>query len=67
MMGAAWGVGALAPQALRPLAQAQGFQKALVYASIATLLSAVCAYFLPREERPQHIITEVETVAAVGD
>jgi FSR family fosmidomycin resistance protein-like MFS transporter len=67
MMGAAWGVGALAPQLLRPLAQSQGFQKALVYASAATLLSAVCAYLLPREEHRQPLVAEAEPVAAVGD
>ncbi len=67
MMGAAWGVGALAPQALRPIAQAQGFQKALIYASIATLLSAVCAYLLPREERLPQKVDDAELAAAVGD
>ncbi|MEW6131253.1 MAG: MFS transporter [Acidobacteriota bacterium] len=67
MMGAAWGVGALAPQALRPVAQALGFQKALIYASIATLLSAVCAFFLPREEHLQTVVHEAEPVIATGD
>jgi hypothetical protein len=39
----------------------------LIFASAATLLSAVCAFFLPREE-PRHTVeTELATAAAVGD
>ncbi len=68
MMGAAWGVGSLAPQAFRGMAQSQGFQKTLTLAAALTLLSAICAFFLPREERHHEPIAEAETaVAAVGD
>jgi FSR family fosmidomycin resistance protein-like MFS transporter len=67
MMGAAWGVGALAPQALRGLAQSHGFRYALVCASAATLLSAICAYLLPREERARQPVRETEIAVAVGD
>lgn len=66
MMGAAWGVGAFAPQALKGMAQSYGFRYALVFASAATLLSAVCAYFLPREEKP-HTLVETDMATATGD
>jgi MFS transporter, FSR family, fosmidomycin resistance protein len=66
MMGAAWGVGAFAPQALKGLAENRGFRYALIFASAATLLSAVCAYFLPREEKP-HKVVESELATATGD
>jgi FSR family fosmidomycin resistance protein-like MFS transporter len=67
MMGAAWGVGALAPQMLRPLAQSHGFRYALIVASALTFLSAVCAYFLPREENIRRQAVETEMAAAAGD
>jgi MFS transporter, FSR family, fosmidomycin resistance protein len=66
MMGAAWGVGAFAPQALKGMAQSHGFRYALIFASAATLLSAVCAYFLPREEK-QHTVVESDMATATGD
>ena len=67
MMGAAWGIGALAPSALNRFVPAYGFRNILIFASAATLLSAVCAFFLPREE-PRHTVeTELATAAAVGD
>jgi len=67
MMGAAWGVGALAPSALNRFVPTYGFRNILIFASAATLLSAVCAFFLPREE-PRHTVeTELATAAAVGD
>jgi FSR family fosmidomycin resistance protein-like MFS transporter len=67
MMGAAWGIGSLAPQAFRSMAQTQGFQKTLTLAAALTLLSAVCAFFLPREEQHHQPIAETEIAAAVGD
>lgn len=67
MMGAAWGIGALAPSALNQFVPAYGFRNILIFASAATLLSAVCAFFLPREE-PRHTVeTELATAAVVGD
>lgn len=69
MMGAAWGVGALAPPGLDLLVPRYGFRAVLVGASAATLLSALCAYFLPKDEPVQRRIVESEpaTVAATGD
>jgi FSR family fosmidomycin resistance protein-like MFS transporter len=69
MMGAAWGVGALAPPGLDMLVPRYGFRAVLVGASAATLLSALCAYFLPKDEPVQRHIVESEpaTAAAAGD
>ncbi|HSB07886.1 MAG TPA: MFS transporter [Blastocatellia bacterium] len=69
MMGAAWGVGALAPQALSNLVPAYGFRKVLIFASAVTLLSALLAYFLPREEHVHRDVVEADlaTATAVGD
>lgn len=67
MMGAAWGVGALAPPVLDRFVPAYGFRNVLIFASAATLLSAVCAVFLPREERRRIVETELATAAAIGD
>ena len=69
MMGAAWGVGALAPQALSNLVPAYGFRAVLIIASAVTLLSAVLAYFLPREEHVHRAVVEADlaTASAVGD
>ncbi|HEX5735848.1 MAG TPA: MFS transporter [Blastocatellia bacterium] len=64
MMGAAWGVGALAPPALDRVATTQGFDTVLIFASGSTLISAVLAYFLPREERKGANEVEVETATA---
>jgi MFS transporter, FSR family, fosmidomycin resistance protein len=66
MMGAAWGIGALAPQALHPLVTAYGFRNAMIFASALTLLSAVCAYCLPRDEK-HRLRGETEMAVAVGD
>lgn len=69
MMGAAWGVGALAPPALNGLVPAYGFRRVLVFASAFTLVSAVLAYFLPREEyvhRPM-VESDLATASATGD
>jgi len=68
MMGAAWGVGALAPPLLDNLVPLFGRRNVLIIASAATLLSAVCAYLLPRDERRQRGIAEADlATAAVGD
>ena len=66
MMGAAWGIGALAPQALHPLVTAYGFRNTLIFASALTLLSAICAYLLPRDEK-HRFNTEPEMAIAAGD
>jgi len=46
MMGAAWGVGALAPQALSGFVPAFGFRNVLIFASAVTMVTAVLAYLL---------------------
>ena len=69
MMGAAWGVGALAPPALDRVATTYGFDTVLIFASGSTLISAVLAYFLPREERKgaKEVEVETATAAVAGD
>jgi len=68
MMGAAWGVGALAPPVLDNLVPAFGFQRVLIFASAVTMLSAVLAYFLPRQEPHRQIAVEPElATASAGD
>ncbi len=69
MMGAAWGVGALAPAVLDNFVPAFGFRNVLIFASAVTLLSAVLAYFLPREEPIHRRIVEPDlaTASAIGD
>lgn len=69
MMGAAWGVGALAPQALSNLVPAFGFRNVLIAASAVTMISAVLAYFLPRDEPIHRAVVESDlaTATAVGD
>ena len=69
MMGAAWGVGALAPPALNGLVPAYGFRKVLVFASAFTVVSAVLAYFLPRDESVRHSMVESDlaTASVTGD
>ncbi|HEY3138178.1 MAG TPA: hypothetical protein VGL29_19285, partial [Blastocatellia bacterium] len=69
MMGAAWGIGALAPQALSNFIPAYGFRKVMIFASAVTLVTAVFAYFLPREEPVRRTIAEPDlaTATAVGD
>jgi FSR family fosmidomycin resistance protein-like MFS transporter len=67
MMGAAWGVGALAPQALSNFVPAFGYRNVLIAASAVTMISAVLAYFLPREEPIHRGVVENDLAAAVGD
>jgi MFS transporter, FSR family, fosmidomycin resistance protein len=69
MMGAAWGVGALAPQALSNFVPAFGFTKVLMFASAVTVVTAGLAYFLPRDE-PIHrtaVESDLATAGAIGD
>jgi MFS transporter, FSR family, fosmidomycin resistance protein len=66
MMGAAWGVGALAPQALHPLVPTYGFRNTLILASALTMFSAICAYLLPRDEK-HHLRPDAEMAVAAGD
>jgi FSR family fosmidomycin resistance protein-like MFS transporter len=65
MMGAAWGIGALMPQALHPLVSIAGYQKTLVAASALTLLGALCAYWLPRDEA-HRLKAHVELASPIG-
>jgi len=68
MMGAAWGVGALAPQALSNFVPAFGFRNVLIAASAVTTVTAVLAYFLPREEPHRSVVeSDLATATAVGD
>jgi FSR family fosmidomycin resistance protein-like MFS transporter len=69
MMGAAWGVGALAPPSLDNFVPVYGFKMVLVFASAATMLSAIFAYFLPRHESAHRSVLEADLSAAtaVGD
>ena len=69
MMGAAWGVGALAPQALSNFVPAFGFRNVLIAASAVTTVTAVLAYFLPREEPIHRTVVESDlaTAPAGGD
>jgi hypothetical protein len=68
MMGAAWGVGALAPPALDTLVPVLGFRMVLVLASAMTLISAALAYFLPRDEPSGRGVRGTEMAAAsAGD
>ncbi len=66
MMGAAWGVGALAPQALSNFVPAFGFRNVLIAASAVTLVTAGLAYFLPREEPIHRHIVESDLAAATA-
>jgi FSR family fosmidomycin resistance protein-like MFS transporter len=66
MMGAAWGVGALAPQALSNFVPAYGFSKVLIFASGFTMVSAVLAYFLPREEHHHRNVVEADLAVATA-
>jgi len=69
MMGAAWGVGALAPQALSNFVPAFGFRNVLIAASAVTMVSAVLAYFLPNDELTRRVVVEPDmaTASAGGD
>jgi MFS transporter, FSR family, fosmidomycin resistance protein len=68
MMGAAWGIGALAPPLLKSLIPAYGYRNVLIFVSLTTLLSAAFAYFLPREEPHRRAVeADLATAAATGD
>jgi FSR family fosmidomycin resistance protein-like MFS transporter len=69
MMGAAWGVGALFPPLLDNLVPIYGFKTVLVFAAAATMISAVLAYQLPRQElhKPGAVDTEMATASAGAD
>ena len=67
MMGAAWGVGALAPPVLDLLVPAYGFRTVLMMAYGTTLLTAALAYLLPREERMHRVVETELATASVGD
>ncbi|HVF89198.1 MAG TPA: MFS transporter [Blastocatellia bacterium] len=69
MMGAAWGVGALAPPALDALVPIYGFQTVLILASAATMVSALLAYLLPRDDhkRQTSLQSDLATAHAAGD
>ena len=67
MMGAAWGVGALSPQALSNFVPAFGFRNVLIGASAVTMVTSILAYFLPREEAIHRAVVENDLATAVGD
>jgi FSR family fosmidomycin resistance protein-like MFS transporter len=67
MMGAAWGVGALAPQALSNFVPAFGFRNVLMAASAVTMVTALLAYLLPREEPIHRAVVDNDLAAALGD
>ena len=69
MMGAAWGVGALAPQAFSSFVPAYGFRNVLIFASAVTMVTAVLAYLLPRDEPIHRRVVEPDlaTASAIGD
>jgi len=68
MMGAAWGIGALSPQALSNFVPAFGFRNVLIAASAVTMITAVLAYLLPREEAVHRTVeSDLATASAVGD
>ena len=66
MMGAAWGVGALAPPLLDNLVPALGFRNVLALMSGATLLTVLFAYFLPADRHLARAVSS-EPVPATGD
>jgi MFS transporter, FSR family, fosmidomycin resistance protein len=66
MMGAAWGVGALAPQALSNFVPAYGFRNVLIGASLFTMVTSVLAFFLPREEPNHRAVVESDLAAATA-
>jgi MFS transporter, FSR family, fosmidomycin resistance protein len=69
MMGAAWGVGALAPPALDSLVPIYGFTTVLVLASAATMVSAIFAYLLPRDDHKRQTVigSDLAPAHASGD
>jgi FSR family fosmidomycin resistance protein-like MFS transporter len=66
MMGAAWGVGALAPPLLDNLVPAFGFRNVLALMSGVALLTVLFAYLLPAD---RHLVRAVpsELAPATGD
>ncbi|MEW6212410.1 MAG: MFS transporter, partial [Acidobacteriota bacterium] len=64
MMGAAWGVGALAPPALDMFVPRFGFTNVLIFAYLSTLVAALLAYLLPRDESAHRRAVQSETVTA---
>jgi FSR family fosmidomycin resistance protein-like MFS transporter len=69
MMGAAWGVGALSPPALNMFVPRFGYTNVLIFAYLSTLVAALFAYLLPRDESAhrQAVQTEAATAHAAGD
>jgi hypothetical protein len=61
MMGAAWGIGALAPPLLDNLVPAFGFRNVLAMMSAVTMLAVVFAYLLPAET---HLVRTVPSELA---
>jgi FSR family fosmidomycin resistance protein-like MFS transporter len=66
MMGAAWGVGALAPPLLDNLVPAIGFRNVLALMSAVTMLTVLFAYLLPAD---RHLVRRApsELVPVSGD
>ena len=66
MMGAAWGIGALAPPLLDILVPSLGFRNVLALLSGATMLTVLFAYFLPAD---RHLVSAVpsELAPVAGD
>ena len=67
MMGAAWGIGALAPSFLRGAVSAHGYRTVLIFASGATMITAVLAAMLPREKRVAARAASPIAEGATGD
>jgi FSR family fosmidomycin resistance protein-like MFS transporter len=66
MMGAAWGVGALAPPLLDNLVPALGFRNVLALMSAVTLLTVLFAYLLPADRHQARAVSS-ELAPAAGD
>jgi FSR family fosmidomycin resistance protein-like MFS transporter len=66
MMGAAWGIGALAPPLLDNLVPALGFRNVLALMSAVTMLTVLFAYRLPAERHHVRIASS-ELAPAAGD
>jgi MFS transporter, FSR family, fosmidomycin resistance protein len=66
MMGAAWGIGALAPPLLDNLVPALGFRNVLALLSAVTMLTVLFAYLLPAERHHVRMVPS-ELAPAAGD
>ena len=66
MMGAAWGIGALAPPLLDNLVPALGFRNVLAIMSAVTMLTVLFAYLLPAERHRVQVVPS-ELAPAAGD